>query len=70
MITGVVQDAKGQLERPEDLITAEDAAKMAGEEKDTIHGWVSKGTIAGYRKDPTNKFSTLMVSCNGYSCIL
>ena len=55
---------KDKLERPKDLITAEDAAKMAGEEKDTIHGWVGNGTIAGYRKDPTNKFSTLMVSCN------
>ena len=55
---------KDKLERPEDLITTEKAAKMAGEKKDTIHGWVHNGTITGYRKDPTNKFSTLMVSCN------
>ena len=55
---------KDKLERPEDLITTEKAAKMAGEKKDTIHGWVRNGTLTGYRKDPTNKFSTLMVSCN------
>ena len=35
MQPGVVQDAKGQLERPEDLITAEDAAKIADEKKET-----------------------------------
>ena len=44
--------------------TLEDAAKMAGEDKDTVRGWVRNGKLAGYRKDPTNKFSTLMVSCN------
>ena len=55
---------KDQLERPEDLITAEEAAEMAGEKKDTVRDWVRNGTLTGYRKDPINKFSTLMVSCN------
>ena len=55
---------KDHLDRPEDLISAEKAAKMADEKKDTVRGWVRNGTITGYRKDPTNKFSTLMVSCS------
>ena len=55
---------KDNLERPEDLISTEKAAKMTGEKKDTVRDWVRNGTLTGYRKDPINKFSTLMVSCN------
>ena len=55
---------KDQLERPADLISMEEAADMAGEKKDTVRDWVRNGTLTGYRKDPINKFSTLMVSCN------
>ena len=70
-ITGVVQDAKGQLERPEDLITAEDAERWLVKRTHNYHGWVRDGTITGYRKDPTNKFSTLMVTlAMNYRCIL
>ena len=53
---------KDQLERPEDLISAEEAGKMAGKKKDTVRGWVRNGKLTGYRLDPSKKNSTLMVS--------
>ena len=48
--------------RPDDLITAKEAAKMAGKKKDTIRSWVRKNKITGYREDPNNSNSALMVS--------
>ena len=48
--------------RPDDLITAKEAAKMAGKKKDTIRSWVRKSKITGYREDPNNSNSALMVS--------
>ena len=53
---------KDNLERPEDLISAQEAATMAGKKKDTVRGWVRNGKLTGYRKDPTKKNSTLMIS--------
>ena len=53
---------KDQLERPEDLISAREAGKMAGKKLATIRSWVRKGKITGYRKDPSKKNSTLMIS--------
>ena len=56
-------DKKTQEEnRPEDLITAEEAGVMADKKKDTIRSWVRKNKLTGYRQDPENKTSALMVS--------
>ena len=55
-------DKKTQEEnRPEDLITAEEAGVMADKKKDTIRSWVRKNKLTGYRQDPENKTSALMV---------
>ena len=35
---------------------------MSGKSKVTIRSWVRKGKLTGYRKDPDNKTSTLMIS--------
>ena len=43
---------KDKLERPEDLISVEEAAKMADEKKDTVHGWVRNGPIRGTVRTP------------------
>ena len=48
--------------RPVDLISAAEAGVMAGKKKDTVRSWVRKGKITGYRLDPDNPTSTLMVS--------
>ena len=48
--------------RPEDLISAKEAGKMAGKSKATIRLWVRDNKLTGYRKDPKKKNSTLMVS--------
>ena len=53
---------KDNLERPEDLITAQEAGTMAGKSLATIRSWVRKGKITGHRKDPKKKNSTLMIS--------
>lgn len=49
-------------ERPHDLIRARMAAKMAGKGLATIRLWVRKGKLTGYRHDPVNPRSPLMVS--------
>ena len=48
--------------RPEDLISAKEAGVMSGKSKVTIRSWVRKGKLTGYRLDPDNKMSTLMIS--------
>ena len=53
---------KDNQEAPKDLITAKEAAKMAGKSKATIRLWVRDNKLTGYRKDPKKKNSTLMIS--------
>ena len=53
---------KDNLERPEDLISAQEAGTMACKTLPTIRSWVRKGKITGHRKDPRKKNSTLMIS--------
>lgn len=53
---------KDLLDRPEDLITAEEAGRIAGKKKDTIRSWVRNSKLTGYREDPQKKTSALMVS--------
>lgn len=53
---------KDTPERPDDLITASEAATIAGKKKATIRSWVRKKKITGYREDPANNTSSLMVS--------
>ena len=53
---------KDNGKRPEDLISAKEAGKMAGKSKATIRLWVRENKLTGYRKDPEKKNSTLMVS--------
>ena len=43
---------KDNQEAPKDLITAKEAAKMAGKSKATIRLWVRDNKLTGYRKDP------------------
>ena len=53
---------KDNSNRPDDLISAKEAGVMAGKSKVTIRSWVRKGKLTGYRLDPDNKTSTLMIS--------
>jgi len=48
--------------RPDDLITIATGAKLADRGKSTVRLWVRKGLISGYKKNPKNKNSTLLVS--------
>ncbi len=47
---------------PIDLISAKEAAIMADKSKATIRSWVRRGKITGYKKNPKNHSSPLMVS--------
>lgn len=53
---------KDTLERPDDLITAEEAGRIAGRKKDTIRSWVRNNMLTGYRENPMRMTSALMVS--------
>lgn len=48
--------------RPDDLITAQKAAKASGKSKSTIRSWVRQNKLTGYRKDPSKSNSALMIS--------
>ena len=50
--------------RPDDLITAAEAATRAAKSKSSIRNWVRIGKLTGYRKDPTISNSPLMISQN------
>lgn len=51
-------------ERPNDLITITEASVLADRGKSTIRLWVRKHLISGYKQNPSNKNSTLLVSKN------
>jgi len=48
--------------RPEDLISAVEAADIVGRSKSSIRAWVRDKKLTGYRADPEKSNSTLMVS--------
>jgi len=48
--------------RPDDLITATEAATRAAKSKASIRNWVRLGKLTGYRKDPEISNSPLMIS--------
>ena len=48
--------------RPDDLITIEAASKLADRGKSTVRLWVRKELVSGYKKNPKNKNSALLVS--------
>ena len=50
------------LDRPTDLITANEAAKQASRSKSSIRAWVRQKKLTGYRKDPDKSNSLLMIS--------
>lgn len=50
------------LSRPNDLISAPNAALIAERSKSSIRAWVRDGKVSGYRLDPSKKNSALMVS--------
>ena len=49
-------------ERPDDLITAQQAAQMSGKSKNTIRAWVRQEKLTGYRQNPKKSNSALMIS--------
>ena len=49
-------------DRPEDLITAQQAAQMSGKSKNTIRAWVRQEKLTGYRQNPKKSNSALMIS--------
>jgi Helix-turn-helix domain len=51
------------VERPEDLVTVEEAARMVGRSKSTVRAWVRTGELVGHREDPVHpENSRLLVS--------
>lgn len=61
---------KAPTNRPDDLITAQEAAIMADRSKSTVRSWVRQGHLTGYRKDPKRKNSALLVSRSEVSAYL
>ena len=48
--------------QPEDLITIKEASKMAGKSQSSIRSWIRSKKISGYKRDPKNRNSSLLVS--------
>ena len=51
-----------QKNRPEDLVSAVEAAKLVDRSKSSIRAWVRDKKLTGYRADPEKSNSSLMVS--------
>ena len=47
---------------PSDLISLSAAATMAGKSSHTIRSWIKKKKVSGYKEDPDNRNSALLVS--------
>lgn len=55
-------NAHAEQIRPDDLVKAAEAAKMADRSKSSIRAWVRDGKLTGYRSDISKPNSPLMVS--------
>ena len=47
---------------PNDLITIKEASAMSGKSTSSVRSWVRQKKITGYKADPNNKNSALLVS--------
>ena len=50
--------------KPKDLITVKQASLMSGKSVSSVRSWIRQKKISGYKKNPKNKNSALMVSQN------
>ena len=56
--------------RPDDLITAREAATYSDKGLSTIRNWVRKGLLTGYRLNPVKSNSALLISTHELRCHL